>query len=127
MYGLPHKMELHLPIGSVSRGIIVAGRGREQPLLQAPGSGKPACTTVISDRERFYRLFNSTKQSSCVAATLNGLEAFFSRSHSSASASQYFISFSAAFARSRHIFSKVLKLRPRCSMAASPPLNPLKK
>ena len=48
-------------------------------------------------------------------------EAFLSRAHSSASANQYFISFSANLARSRHIFSNVLKLRPRCSMTSYPP------
>jgi hypothetical protein len=57
----------------------------------------------------------------------NGGEAFLSRAHSSASAIQYFISFSANLARSRHIFSNVLKFRPRCSMASNPRSNSLKK
>jgi hypothetical protein len=76
---------------------------------------------TVCSSQPYELTFNSGKQSNCVAATSKGLQAFFSRAHSSASSSQYFISFSAAFARSRHIFSKVLKLRPRCSMAIHPP------
>jgi hypothetical protein len=82
--------------------------------------GAGLCPEQVAEQP--YRLtFNSGKQSNCVAVTSKGLQAFFSRAHSSASSSQYFISFSAAFARSRHIFSKVLKLRPRCSIASDPP------
>src|SRR4051812_2457410 len=129
MIALDYSRDMRARIAIIAGSFPRLQRGRvertssDQRLPAANVKTRGGCSAMprTAASEPYELTFNSGKQSNCVAATSKGLQAFFSRAHSSASSSQYFISFSAAFARSRHIFSKVLKLRPRCSMAIHPP------